>query len=70
MHMNGGRRAVEGSMVSAGRERARPRCGAVAVIGERGRSSGGVVGGEQGSEERVRERELGEGESKGVPALL
>jgi hypothetical protein len=70
MHRNGGRRAVEGSAISAGRERARPRCCAVAVVGERGRSSGGVVGGEQGSEERMRERELGEGERNGVPALL
>jgi hypothetical protein len=47
---------VEGTAVSAGRERARPRCCAVAVVGERGWSSGDAIGGRQGSEERVRER--------------
>jgi hypothetical protein len=47
-----------GSVVSAGREQARPRWpGTGAVVGERGWSFGGAVGGEQGSEECVRERE-------------
>jgi hypothetical protein len=47
-----------GSVVSAGREQARPRWpGTGAVVGEHGRSSSGAVGGEQGSEERMRERE-------------
>jgi hypothetical protein len=46
MRRNGGRQAVEGSTVSAGKERAQPRWPGM-----------GTVDGEQGSEECVRERE-------------
>jgi hypothetical protein len=58
-------------VVSTGKERVRPRWpGTGAVVGEHGRSSDGVVGGEQGSEERVRERELGEEERKVLDQFL